>query len=231
MVVAFLYARAHWQVALSLQDQSMMLRLPKGMAAQADIHTPLRTRVDSQARVTVPLDQMLSVALAQPLSARVVINTTVPVDTVITYEAQIPVVTEADLQVPLTSWLPKMAVKMPVRFSVPVKLSVPIHLQAPVALDVLATAHMDEALQVPVHTTMRLKFPVRADLQADVISQAHFNLVGLQAPFALEVSSIRVVMPLQDIGWCFLRDCKPSSRAFDPAKPPLHAAPKDTRSF
>ncbi len=210
MATAWVYLRDHWQLALSVHDQPVMLRLPKGMAARADIHTPLRTRLDTQAHVAVPLDQMLRVALAQPVSAHALIKTTLPIDTVIRYEAEIPVVTEVDLLVPLTTWLPKMTVKVPVRFSVPVKMAVPVHLQVPLVLDVLATGQMTDALQVPLRTTMRVKFPVHADLQAEILSQAHFNLLGLQEPFALNLESIRLVMPLQDIGWCLRSICMPT---------------------
>lgn len=205
------FTREHWQSAVTLRDQTITLRLPTGMPARAEVRTPLHTRLDTQSTVAVPIDQMVRVQLMNKLGAQAVINTTVPVDTSVLFNQDIPVETSIEMKVPVVSWLPAMNVVVPVRFSVPVRMSVPIHVQVPLALDVHVAGQVSEAMAVPIRTTMHLAVPIHAKLQAEILNRADFNLVGLQQPFDLSIAHAQVQLPLRDIDWCYSITCVPSS--------------------
>jgi hypothetical protein len=199
--------REHGQSAVALRHQTITLRLPAGMPARAEVHTPLYTRLDTQSKVAVPIDQLVSVQLVNKLNARAVINTTVPVDTSISFDQDIPVSTQVAMKVPVVSWLPAMDVTVPVTFKVPVRLTVPIKVQVPLALDVKVSGQVNDAIKVPVRATMNVSVPIHAKLKADVLNRADFNLVGLQAPFDLRIEQAEVRTPLRDIGWCYSATC------------------------
>jgi hypothetical protein len=203
--------RERWQTEVSLRHQPVTLRLPTGMPASAQVSTPLLTSLDLQSKIAVPINQMVSVQLMNKLGARATINTSVPVNTSIVFEQDIPVSTEVEMKVPLVSWLPAMNVTVPVNFSVPVHMTVPIQTQVPLSLDMQVTGQLSEALKVPIRTTMHLNVPVHAKLRAEVLSQADFNLVGLQAPFELMIDQAHVRLPLSDLSWCHSITCVPSS--------------------
>jgi len=205
------FTRAHWQTSVTLRDQNITLRLPTGMPARAEVSTPLHTRLDTHATVAVPIDQMVRVQLMNKLGAQAVINTTVPVDTTVEFHQDVPVETSIEMKVPVVSWLPAMNVVVPVKFSVPVPMTVPIPTPVPLALDVHVAGQVSEAMAVPIHTTMRLKVPIHARLQAEILNRAEFNLVGLQQPFNLSIAHAQVQMPLRDIDWCYSITCVPSS--------------------
>lgn len=203
--------REHWQSVAALHHQTVTLRLPAGMPARAEVHTPLHLRLDTRSKVAVPIDQLVSVHLLNKLSAQAVINTTVPVDTSISFDQDIPVSTEVQMKIPVVSWLPAMNVMVPVTFNVPVRMAVPIKVQLPLTLDVKVSGQVSDPIKVPVRTTMNLSVPVHAKLQADVLNRADFNLVGLQAPFDLRIEQAEVRTPLRDIEWCYSITCVPNS--------------------
>lgn len=204
--------REHGQSIVVLRHQPLTLRLPTGMPARAEVHTPLFTRLDLQSKVAAPIDQVVSVQLLNKLSARAIINTSVPVDTSISFDEDIPVSTEVEMKIPVVSWLPAMNVMVPVTFRVPVHMTVPIKVQVPLALDMAVTGQLTEAIKVPVRATMHLSVPVHAKLRADVLSIADFNLTGLQAPFDLRIEHAEVHTPLRDIGWCLGLTCLSGQR-------------------
>ncbi|MGH6648121.1 hypothetical protein [Aquabacterium sp.] len=208
--------REHWQSVVTLRHQSLTLRLPTGMPARAEVHTPLFTRLDFQSRVAAPIDQVVGVQLMNTLNARATINTTLPVSTNISFDQDIPVSTEVEMKIPVVSWLPAMNVLVPITFSVPVHLTVPIKVQVPLALDVKVTGQLAEVLKVPVRATMHLAVPVHAKLRADVLNLAEFTLVGLQKPFDLRIEEAVVRTPLRDIDWCHGGRCLAAPR---PEKP------------
>jgi hypothetical protein len=198
---------AHWQSVVMLRDQTVTLRLPTGMPARAEVHTPLLTRLDLQSKVDAPIDQVVGVQLLNTLNARATIRTTLPVETRIAFDQDIPVSTEVEMKIPVVSWLPAMNVMVPVTVSVPVHMTVPIQVQVPLNLDVAVTGQVSEAIKVPVRTTMHLSVPVHARLKADVLNVADFNLTGLQDPFDLRIRQAEVRTPLRDIGWCHGGTC------------------------
>ncbi|MDO9006468.1 MAG: hypothetical protein Q7V20_23745 [Aquabacterium sp.] len=213
LAAAAWHVREHWQSVVALRDQTVTLRLPTGMPARAEVHTPLFLRLDTQSKVAVPIDQLVSVQLLNKLSAQAVINTTVPVDTSVSFDQDIPVSTEVEMKIPVVSWLPAMNVMVPVTFKVPVHLTVPIKVQLPLALNVRVTGQVSDPIKVPVRTTMHLSVPVHTKLQADVLNRADFNLVGLQAPFDLRIDQAEVRTPLRDIEWCRSITCVGSEEA------------------
>ncbi|MDE2401377.1 MAG: hypothetical protein KGL90_06900 [Burkholderiales bacterium] len=208
---ACVYVEAHWQAMVPLRGQSIQVRLPSGLRAQADVRTPLQTRIDTRSTIAVPIHQTVGVELIKPVSATAVIHTVLPVDTSVSVDQEVPVVTEVEVQVPLVSWLPRMKVVLPVKFSVPVRFSVPVHLQVPLDLDVHVAGRLAGPLQIPIHTVMHATVPLHTDVQAEVLNQADFTLLGLQDPFRLTIHEALLRMPLRDIAWCHNITCVPSS--------------------
>jgi hypothetical protein len=211
VVAAAWHFREHWQSAVTLRHQPLTLRLPAGMPARAEVHTPLSTRLDVQSRVVAPIDQVVGVQLMNTLNAQAIVNTTVPVSTSVDFEQDIPVSIEVEMKIPVVSWLPAMNVVVPITFSVPVRMTVPIKVQVPVALDVKVSGQVAEMVKVPIRTTMNLSVPVHAQVRADVLNLAEFNLVGLQAPFELSIDRADVRLPLRDIDWCHGGRCLSAS--------------------
>lgn len=210
------HLREHWQSVVALRHQPIILRLPAGMPARAEVHTPLLTRLDLQSKVAAPIDQVVGVQLMNTLNAQAVVSTVVPVDTSIRFEQDIPVSTEVEMKIPVVSWLPAMNVVVPLTFNVPVQMTVPIKVQVPVALDVKVTAQLAETVKVPVRTTMNLTVPVHANLRAEVLSVADFKLVGLQESFELNIDQAEVRTPLRDIDWCHGGRCLSAVRGQAP---------------
>ncbi|RZI81426.1 MAG: hypothetical protein EOP38_19385 [Rubrivivax sp.] len=205
VATAVWHVRQRWQAELDLQHQPLTLSLPTGMPARAEVRTPIYTRLDFLAKVAVPIDQVVGVQLMNQLSAQAVVNTSMPIDTSITFEQDIPVATEVQMKVPLVSWLPAMDVTVPVQFSVPVRMTVPLHFQLPLAMDVHVAGQVSGALKVPLRATMNLSVPVHAKLRADVLNRAEFQLVGLQKPFELRIDQAQVRVPLRDLDWLATR--------------------------
>lgn len=214
------HVRAHWQSVVALRQQPLTLRLPEGMPARAEVHTPLLTRLDTRSKVAAPIDQVVGVQLMNTLNAQAVVNTSVPVDTSIRFEQDIPVSTVVEMKIPVVSWLPAMNVLVPLTFTVPVQMTVPIKVQVPVVLDVKVTAQLAETLKVPVRTTMNVTVPVHARLQADVLNLAEFKLVGLQEPFEVNIDQAEVRTPLSDIDWCHGGRCLSAAQGRAPGARP-----------
>lgn len=201
MVVATLWVRAHVQARVQLRDQALMMRLPQGMESYVDVRSKVMTRLHADPWLNVPIHQTLSVRLPEVLEAHTLVRTVVPVQTVFQYKTEIPVDTVVDMKVPVVSWLPAMAIKLPIRVAVPVDMTVPISAQLPLVLDVRAKGRVTEPLNVPMRTTLRMKVPLRADMQAEVLSRTHSRLLGPMEPFPIQLDQALLTLPLGSMNW------------------------------
>lgn len=196
--------RAQWEARVVLHDQAIGLSLPQGLQAHADVLTRVATQVNEVQTVQVPLKQTLQVRLPDVLRSQARVHTTVPVDTAFHYEALVPVETELVAEVPVVGWLPPFKVRLPLRTEVPVKLSVPIRADVPLVLDVTGEGRIAGPLSVPLDTVLRLRVPVRASLEAEVVNRMAFTLLEASPVIPLRLDGSIVRLPLRDVSWVVL---------------------------
>lgn len=201
IVGATWWVRANVQARVQLRDQSLLMRLPQGMETNVDVRSRVMTRLQADPMLAVPVHQTMRVRLPDTLEARTVVRTVVPVQTQFQYKTEIPVDTLVSMDVPVVSWLPAMAIQLPIRVTVPVDITVPISVQLPLALDLRAKGHVTEPLKVPMHTTMRMRVPLRADIEAEVLSRTHSRLLGPMEPFPIQIDQALLTLPLGNLSW------------------------------
>ena len=198
---AIWWVRGSVEAHMQVRNQTVMVRLPTGMKTNVDLRSGVHTRLEADPLLAVPINQTMKIHLPDKLNAHSVINTVVPVDTVFNYKADIPVDTVVSMNVPVVSWLPAMAIKLPIKVTIPLDMTVPVRAEIPLALDVRASALASQSLTLPVHTTMHLRVPLRANIDAEVLSRTQSRLLGPVDPFALRIDNARLTMPMSDMSW------------------------------
>jgi hypothetical protein len=198
---AIWWVRAYVEAHLQVRDQTLMVHLPTGMKTNVDLRSKVHTRLEADPLLAVPINQTMKIRLPDKLNAHSVINTVVPVDTQFHYQADIPVDTVVSMNVPVVSWLPAMAIKLPIKVTIPLDMTVPVRTEIPLALDVRASAQASQSLSLPVHTTMHLRVPLRANIDAEVLSRTQSRLLGPVDPFALHIENARLTLPMSDMSW------------------------------
>src|SRR5690606_26183622 len=141
-VAATLYFYEAWEARFTIREQPVTLRLPAGMQALAVVGGPVRTRVDMRPPLKLHRGQPIAVTLHDSLVARAQLQTSLPVDTVIEIDTVVPVQTVLDTSVSVKSWLPRVAVKLPLTLTLPVRMRVPVRAEVPVHLDLLASGQL-----------------------------------------------------------------------------------------
>ncbi len=195
------WLREHFDATLSLHDQAVVLSLPPNLPARAQALAPLSTHLDWTPSVPVPINQKVRVSLPDTLSARAAVNSSTPIDTTVDFDSSIPVTIQLDMLLPVRSWLPRVHVKTPVSLVVPIKLSVPIHAQVPLNLDTQVTARIDQPLDVPLHTTFKVRVPIRTDAQALAVNETDFLLRSPIDALGVTMQRAEVRVPLKAIEW------------------------------
>jgi hypothetical protein len=195
MTASVWYFYEHWEARLTLNNQRVALRLPAGMPAMAEVTSPLRSRIDLQPLVHVPIHQTVSARFDDQLQARAQLHTVLLIDTSVTLDQLIPVHTTLTLDVPLRSWLPRINVTLPVTLNLPVHMVVPVKAQVPVDLDVLVSGKLPEKLDIPIHAMFDLRPQVRGDIEARMLTQTEFRLVSPVAPFDLSIEHAHLRVP------------------------------------
>lgn len=201
VVAGFLYVRREWVSVLEMRDQPAQLRLPQGLAAQAEVTMPVHTRLESVQRLQLPLNQVVRVQVQNNLKAHAVVDTVVPVNTVVHFEGDIPVDTTVVSEVPVVSWWPSFPVTIPVKVVVPVKVAVPVSVQIPLALAIDVAGELSGPLRVPVKTVLDTRVSLSAHVRAHVSSRTDFSLLSPVAPFGVDISHARLQVPMTDFGW------------------------------
>lgn len=195
MLAATWYVYARWDAIVELHDHPVKLRLPEGLQAMAEVAAPLQARVNLAPVVQVPLRQTLSVEFSDSLQAQARLRATVPVDTVLHVEQNVPVRTSLQLSVPVVSWLPRFEVTVPVALDLPVKVDVPVKLEVPLDMDVLASGELRAPLQVPLDVDLRLRPEVRGPLAVQISRQMAFRLQGPMQPMPVWIEHARLSLP------------------------------------
>jgi hypothetical protein len=201
VAAGFLYVRREWVSVLDMRDQPARLRLPEGLAAQAEVSMPVHTRVESVQRLQLPLNQVVRVQVQNNLKAHAVVDTVVPVNTVVHFEGDIPVDTTVVSEVPVVSWWPSFPVAIPVKVVVPVKVAVPVSVRIPLALAIDVAGELSGPLRVPVKTVLATEVALGANVRAHVSSRTDFSLLSPVEPFGVDISHARLQVPMTDFGW------------------------------
>lgn len=201
VVAGFVYVRREWVTVLEMRQQPMQLRLPAGLAARAEVAEPVLTHLASMQHLRLPLDQTVRVQVQNNLKAHAVIDTVVPVHTVVNFEGDIPVDTTVSAEVPVVSWWPSFTVTIPVKLVVPVKVAVPVTAQVPLALALDVSGELTGPLRVPIKTVLDTQVALRANVRAQVSSRTDFTLLSPVEPFGVDIRHARLQLPMSDFGW------------------------------
>lgn len=201
VVTGFFYVRREWVTVLEMREQPVQLRLPAGLAARAEVVEPVSTHLQAMQHLKLPLDQEVRVQVQNNLKARAVVNTVVPVNTVVNFEGDIPVDTTVSAEVPVVSWWPSFTVTIPVKVVVPVKVAVPVSAQVPLALDLEVAGELAGPLRVHLKTVLDTRVALRAHVRARVSSRTDFSLLSPMEPFGVDIRHARLQVPMTDFGW------------------------------
>ena len=166
----------HWLVTVGLRDQPIVLRLPSGLQATAEVRAPVNVPLKMRPQIRVPLDQSIVAQLDEPILAQVKLRSTLPIDTVVPVSVTVPIDTRLQMRVQPRSWLPTVDVDVPVHLEVPVQWRLPVQARIPLNLDVLVSGHLRHTVQVPIKADWVLRPEVDAQLQAQVQGQTVFTL-------------------------------------------------------
>lgn len=192
---AIWYLYGHWESRVHLQRQALLLRLPAGTVAQAEIRAPIATRLTAHPTLMVPLHQTVRAQVSDQFLARLTTSTTVNIDTKVRVQHQVPVHTTLEARVDLGRWLPTLDVTVPVSLVVPVDMVVPIKTSLPVSLDVLASGQFNAPLSLPLNQVLRLQPVLDAPLEAQLTRQIRFALDRPLPPVPMQIVEARLSVP------------------------------------
>jgi hypothetical protein len=195
LVVTVWYVYERWEAHVTLRQQAVLLRLPAGMQAQAQVQSPLRTTLNLRPWLHVPIKQELDVALTDHLQAQVQLHAVLPVHTQVVVDQMVLVRTTMALSLKIKSWLPAVAVEVPVDVLLPVHMVVPIDAQIPVTLDVQVSGALPATIRVPLDAQFDVRPAIKGDITARVLSLTDFKLMAPSEPFPLTIEQADLRVP------------------------------------
>jgi len=193
-------------VNLDVSQQRLLLRLPEGLLAQADIQDPVPIRLDGMVSATVPIAQTFQLPLNGTYVAHVAFTTGIPVKTQVTYSGSIPIRAFADLRgstalVADARFLPKfdLLARVPLNFDLPVTLTVPIDTRIELAYRGPLSFTLKQDLALPVRTLVQTKFPLHRAAQAPVLARVGLQVHAPAAAIPLGIEQATLRLPLQQL--------------------------------
>ena len=193
-------------VDLDISQQSLLLRLPDGLRAQADIKDPVPVRIDGMVSATVPINQTFQLPLRGSYVAQVVFNADIPLKTRVTYTGSIPIRAFADLRgstalVVDSRFLPKfdLMARVPLNFDLPVTLTVPINTRIALAYRGPLSFTLNQNLALPVRIVVQTKFPLHRDAQAPVLARVGLQVHAPAAAIPLVIEQATLRLPLSQM--------------------------------
>lgn len=195
MMASVWYFYAHWEARMTMRNQAVRLRLPEGMQAVAAVHSPLRSRIDMQPLVRVPIHQVMPARISDQLQARVQLRSAIPIDTSVTVDHLVQVKTTVDLSVSVFSWLPRVPVSLPVTVDLPVRMVVPIKKDIPIDLDLTVSGNLPPQLNIPIDAMFAVRPRIKGDIEARMVSETAFKLVTPLTPFPLTIEQANLRVP------------------------------------
>lgn len=193
-------------VDLDVSQQRILLRLPDGLRALADISDPVPVRMDGMVTATVPIDQTFQLPLSGRHVAQVAFNTDIPLKTSVTYKGSIPVRAFADLRgstalVVDSRFLPKfdLMARVPLNFDLPVTLTVPIDTRIALAYRGPLSFTLNQSLAVPIRTVVHARFPLHREAQAPVLARVVMQVHAPTAAIPLVIEQATLSLPLSQL--------------------------------
>lgn len=192
---AIWYLYGHWESRVHLQRQALLLRLPVGLAAHAEITAPISTHLTARPTVDVPVNQTVRAHVSDQFLADLTMQTTVQVDTVVRVQHEVPVSTNLQARVDLGRWLPTLDISVPVSLVVPVNLAVPVKAAVPVSLKLKASGEFRSPVSLPVHQRLTLRPVLDAPLKARFTRQIRFSLDEALPPVPMQIEAAHLRVP------------------------------------
>lgn len=193
-------------VDLDVSQQRILLRLPDGLRALADISDPVPVRMDGMVTATVPIDQTFQLPLSGRHVAQVAFNTDIPLKTSVTYKGSIPVRAFADLRgstalVVDSRFVPKfeLMARVPLNFDLPVTLTVPIDTRIALAYRGPLSFTLNQSLAVPIRTVVHARFPLHREAQAPVLARVGMQVHAPTAAIPLVIEQATLSLPLSQL--------------------------------
>lgn len=195
MSLSVWYFYEFWEARMTMHNQAVRLRLPAGMVSMAEVTSPVRSRLDMQPLVRMPIKQTMPAQISDHLQAQVQLQTMLPVDTSVAVDKVVPVTTTLNLSVSLRSWLPSIPVTLPITLDLPLRMTVPIKTELPVKLDLAVSGELPPVIQVPIDATFMLRPRIKGAIEARMVSQTAFSLMSPVAPFPMTIERTDLRVP------------------------------------
>lgn len=204
LVTAFSLAQRHLQAGFTMQNVPLAIQLPKYMPVKSAVHNRLTAQLDDTLEINVPIEQWVDARFPRAIPVRAKLSTAVELNTQVKYQAQLPVDALFELVVPVKSPIvPAISldvpVKIPLKFQVPVDLTIPVKETIPVDLDTLVVAEINDPVPALLKTDLYSQVPVRARLNAKVLTQAEALLMFPTAPIDLQLANTDLRIAIGDL--------------------------------
>jgi hypothetical protein len=180
----------------NIKHQSLNVRLPDLMLANADIQSHLQTVVDTTFNLNLPIHQQLVVDLPPTVTGQSHVNVDIPVNTQVVHAFVLKLMAPIDTHVSIAAWLPDVHVKFELPLSIPVEMNVPVRASVPLSLKLQANAKLPDTLQVPIHSSFKLDVPIRQALNMRAVSRTSFALHDTKADIPIHLTQTQLSMPL-----------------------------------
>ena len=189
----------HWQVQVQVKDQPIALSLPKGVTALARVNEPVALPLHLRPRLPLHLDQEVAARIDQAFTARLRLETTLPVHAEVRVSQTVPVQTTLHLKVAVRSWLPEVALDLPVRLNLPIEWALPVNVQVPVKFDTLVSGQLRQDLRVPLQADWVLRPQVDTTVRARLLGETAFTLEDGLSAMPMRIHHAELSLPF-DLG-------------------------------
>ncbi len=194
---AYLYET--WQGQATVTHQSLNVRLPNLMLANADIQSIVQTKIDTTIHLSLPLHQQLLVDLPASVKGQSLVNVNIPVDTRVVHAFVLNLMAPIDTHVSVATWLPDVHVKFALPMTVPIEMDVPVRASVPLSMKIEATAKLPDTIRVPIDTLFKLQIPLHQALNLTAVSRTAFALHDSKADIPMHLTKAKLTMPLSDM--------------------------------
>lgn len=194
--VATVWLYETWQGQATVKHQSLNVRLPNLMLANADIESNLQTMVDTTVHLNLPVHQQLLVDLPPSVKGQSLVNVTIPIDTRVVHAFVLNLMAPIDTHVSIASWLPDVHVKFALPMTIPIEMDVPVRASVPLSLKLEATAKLPDNVRVPIDTRFKLQVPLHQVLDMTAVSRTSFALHDTKSDIPIHLTQAQVRMPL-----------------------------------
>lgn len=197
-----------WQnltARVTLPPQTADITLPRELAVSATLSNRLSVQVNQVIDARVPIDEVLTIPMPDPLQVHASIDTSVPLalDIPVEHVLKVDQVVDLDttvktrvLGIPVT--LPLQG-KVPLKADVPISVMVPVRQRVPISFTAPVTIRFTEPLRARISTTVTTQIPIRETFELPVTAPVDASLSFPQQNVRAGLASMDLQVPLAAI--------------------------------